>query len=347
MCPSEPDRKVNMKKHAHILVTGGTGFLGRPLVECLVQQGERVRVLGRRLVVRWRHNKFVEHIRADIAEAGVIEAALGGIDQVYHLAATTQEKNWAAYQAATVDASDRLLDCFAAQGGGRMVFVSSLIVYDNDMMRDGLVIDEDFPLEENFCHSTNYARAKTEAERLAQIYLSHPLVKLTIVRPGIIYGPCLKNPFNGVAFNVKGKLLVVLGKGDKLVPLIYIDDVVDALVRIIENQSTIGLIYNLVHPQLPTQNEYLALYRELSGSRCPVVRIPPYALYALTPSFFLIERLIRGLNGRDLHLSHRISRAVKRARFNSERLTKDMGFEPRVSFLEGMHKMLNTGANGS
>ena len=335
-----------IKQQARVLVTGGTGFLGRPLVECLVQQGERVRVLGRRLVVRWRHNKFVEHIRADITEPGVIEEALEGVDQVYHLAAATQG-DLATHLAVTVDGSARLFESFASKGGGRMVFVSSLIVYDNDMMRDGLVIDEDFPLEENFCHSTNYARAKTEAERLAQIYLSHPLVKLTIVRPGIIYGLGLKNPFNGVAFNVKSKLLVVLGKGDKLVPLIYIDDVVDALVRIMENQSTIGRIYNLVHPQLPTQNEYLALYRELNGSRCPVVRIPPYALYALTPSFFLIEQLIRVLNGRDLHLSPRISRAVKRFCFNSERLTKDTGFEPRVSFREGMHKMLNTGANGS
>jgi nucleoside-diphosphate-sugar epimerase len=333
-----------MKNHTHILVTGGTGFLGRSLVERLVQQGERVRVLGRRLVVRWRHNKLIEHIRADITEAGVIEAALRGIDQVYHLAAATQEKNWAAYQAATVDASARLLDCFAAQGGGRMVFVSSLIVYDSDMMRDGLVINEDFPLGENLCYSNNYARAKMEAERLAQTYLAHPLIKLTIVRPGIIYGPGLKKPLNGVAFNIKGKLLVLLGKGDKSVPLIYLDDVAHALVEVMRNERSIGCIYNLVHPEIPTQNEYLALYQKLSGDKRPSIRIPKKIVMLL---FSFTEFALRVSLNRKSHLRRKAARAMKQVDYSSERLREDTCFEPSVSFHEGMHKMLNIGTNDS
>src|SRR5215471_19296451 len=135
-------------KTAAILVTGGTGFLGRPLVEYLWQQGQRVRVLGRRPVVHWRHNPHVEHIRADIAEPGVIESALEGITHIYHLAAATQGE-WATYQAVTVDATAWLLERLVAQGGGRMVFVSSLVNYDGHTMQDGSVVDESFPCEQN------------------------------------------------------------------------------------------------------------------------------------------------------------------------------------------------------
>jgi nucleoside-diphosphate-sugar epimerase len=71
------------------LVTGGTGFIGRALVDALVENGYLVRVIGRRPVVRWRGNPAVEHVRADIADPGVIEAALENSAEVYHLAAAT------------------------------------------------------------------------------------------------------------------------------------------------------------------------------------------------------------------------------------------------------------------
>lgn len=330
-----------IKQQARVLVTGGTGFLGRRLVEYLVQQGERIRVLGRRTVARWRHNDLIEHIRADIAEPGVIEEALEGVGQVYHLAAATQG-DLATHMAVTVDGSARLFESFASQGGGRMVFVSSLIVFDGNLMRDGVIVDEKFPLEQNFDFLGNYARAKVQAERIAQTYLAHPLIKLTIIRPGVIYGPQVKNPLNGVAYPVKGKLLVVLGKGDKLVPLIYIDDVVHALIEIMRNEQTIGCIYNLVHPQAPTQNEYLALYRKLSDDNRPLIRIPK-EIAVLLLSF--AESAFRVAGNRKPHLRRKAVRATRRVEYSSKQLKKDIGFEPSVSFSEGLHRMLRRSKN--
>lgn len=320
-----------------ILVTGGTGFLGRPLVEYLVQRGEKVRVIGRSPVVRWRHNSSIDHIRADISETEAIEMALEDVEQVYHLAAATQG-GWATYQAVTIHASAQLLKSFANQGGGRIIFVSSLGNYDGGAMRDGVVVDESFPLERNPKGRGFYARAKVEADHIAQPYLTRPSVKLTIVRPGVVYGPGMKNPLVGIAFSVLGKVWAVPGTGDKPIPWVYIDDVVQALVHIMENDQTIGHIYNIVHPQMPTQNQYLALYHKLSGDPRPVIRVP---LRNLIPFFSLADRVMRIVGGRDRQLAYKASRLITRTYYSGDRLKEHTGFQPQVDLEEGLHRMFD------
>jgi nucleoside-diphosphate-sugar epimerase len=286
-------------------------------------------------VVHWRHNPYVEHIRADIAEPGVIESALEGITHVYHLAAATQGE-WATYQAVTVDATARLFEHLVAQGGGRMVFVSSLGNYDGHTMQDGSVVDENFPCEQNPQGRASYARAKVEAERIAQRYLRHPKLGLTIVRPGIVYGPGMKNPLTGVVFHIGRIIRYIPGRGDKPLPLIYIEDVVRALVQIIHSSTTIGRIYNLVHPEMPTQNAYLHLYRQLSGDRRPVLRLP---LQRLVPLLHLVDFIMHTFQGRDLQLAYKAARLAKRVYYAGTLVTKDTGFEACVSLEEGLHKM--------
>ena len=330
------------RERAHILVTGGTGFLGRRLVEYLVGQGERVRVLGRRAMPCWQDNGMIEYLRGDIADSRVIKDALAGVEVVYHLAATTQG-DWATHSAVTVDATARLLETVAEEGGGRVVLVSTLMVYDSDAMRNGATVDENFPMAENLECVGNYARAKIEAEHIARNYLAHPLVKLTIVRPGIIYGPGMHNPLNGVAVPLRGKLLVVLGIGDKDVPLIYVDDVSRALVEIMNNEATEGRVYNLIHPDMPNQNDYLTLYRKLSGDTRPVVRIPPRVSLLL---LHVAERVIRASGARRASLVDRASRALKQVRYTADHLERDTGFAPCVGFQEGLQKMLGRGDDG-
>ena len=325
------------RRTTSILVTGGTGFLGLPLVECLLQQGQRVRVLGRRPVVRWRHNPHVEHIRADVAEPGVIESALDGITHVYHLAAATQGE-WATYQAVTVDATTRLFERLVAQGDGRIVFVSSLGNYDGHTMQDGSIVDKNSPCEQNPQGRANYARAKVEAERIAQRYLTHPKLGLTIVRPGIIYGPGMKNPLTGVAFNIGKMIRCILGRGDKPLPLIYIEDVVRALVQIMHSPSAISKVYNLVHPEMPTQNAYLRLYQKLSSDRRPVLRIP---LQRLVPLLRLVDCMMRIFHGRDLQLAYKAARLGKRVYYSGTLVTKDTEFKASVCLKEGLNKMFS------
>ncbi len=318
-----------------VLVTGGTGFLGVPLVERLVKNGERVRVLGRRPKVRWQRNPAIEHIRADIADPGVVDDALRGVRRVYHLAAAT-EGDWESFKRGTIDASAFLLRRMAEFGGGRVVFVSSLGNYDGNAMRDGIEVSEDFPIEQTTSGRGYYALAKTQAERIAQEYLSHPNIRLTILRPGVIYGPRAKNPLAGVAMPFKGKFWIMFGKGDKPLPLVYLDDVIEALVRVMSDDRSIGKIYNLVHPEQPTQNECFFLYRRFSGDRRPLLRIP---LHRLIGVLSVADRVLRRARRRDSELAYMARRLVSRVRYRAERIKDDIGFEPGFDLTGGLGRI--------
>jgi nucleoside-diphosphate-sugar epimerase len=320
-----------------VLVTGGTGFLGRALVDRLVRDGTRVRVLGRRTVPSWRAHPLVDYVRGDVADATVVDSVLENVTAVYHLAAATRG-DWATFRSATVDGTRNLLHTLVGRGGGRVVLVSSLGNYDGGMMRNGDVIDEEFPLEQRTTGRGSYARAKVEAEQLAHAYFSEDCVRLTIVRPGVIYGPGVKNPLAGVAFSIAGLLWVIPGSGRKRVPLVYLDDVVEALVRIMENTATIGKIYNIVHPELPTQNEYLARYRRVAHARGLVVRFP---LGLLLPVLKVGERLVPRL--RERQLVYKAVRILRHVTYVGDALKRDVGFVPAIGIADGIGRMLEAG----
>jgi len=316
------------------LVTGGTGFVGRSLVDGLLARGYRVRAIGRRPVVRWRVTAEVEHIRADISEPGVLEAAVKDVDEVYHLAAATDgDSDY--YQRVTVEAGERLLTLIAANGGGRVIFVSSASVYDAGSMTGEATIDEDFPLEHNPDARGLYARTKTEAELRARAFLNHRTVKLTIVRPGLVYGPRSRNVLNGVAFSLRNRLLITTGTPRKQLPVIYIDDLVDILMRIASSEIAVGRIYNVAHPEMPTTAQFLKTYRELSGDRRPVVDIP---LPRLLPIFSLLDRLSRVL-GRQSNYAYTAARLASSPDFSTDRMRGELHCEPAIGYCDGLAKV--------
>jgi len=178
-----------------VLVTGANGFLGAALVErllvhgierpcCLVRAGsDRSRLDD----VQSRHpEQSIELVEGSLATVDAAAKLFDGVDLVFHLAATMSGAA-ADMFLGTVVASDHLLRALPRET--RVVLVSSFGVYGPAGLPRGSVIDESTPLEPHPERRDIYSQAKRRQERLFSEHAERHGTALTILRPGVIYGP--------------------------------------------------------------------------------------------------------------------------------------------------------------
>jgi len=167
------------------LVTGATGGLGLSLCAALRDAGYVVRATGRSMV----HEERLKHISDEFVRGDLltmdINALCQGIHVVFHAAALSSP--WgpeAAFHAANVVATQRLLAASRAAGADGFVFVSSPSIYA--ALRDQPLLTEDSPLPR---HSLNaYAQTKRVAEELV-LAADTPEFRTVSLRPRALIGP--------------------------------------------------------------------------------------------------------------------------------------------------------------
>jgi nucleoside-diphosphate-sugar epimerase len=270
-----------------VLVTGATGFLGGPLVERLLAQGERdlritVRPGSRRARVEAAAAKVpgarLEFVQANLTVPSEVARAVEGVDVIYHLAASLRGAA-ADMFLNTVIGSKHLLDAIAARPRTRVVLVSSFSVYGVAEEGRGALVDESTPLEPHPDRRDLYAHVKLREELLFRERAARDGFPLVIVRPGVIYGPGGSAFSSRVGLNLFG-LFLSLG-GDNLLPLSYVDNCAEAIALAGRTAPVTGepAVYNLVDDDLPTCRAYLAAYKKQVA---PIRSVPvPYPFLAL------------------------------------------------------------------
>jgi nucleoside-diphosphate-sugar epimerase len=134
-----------------------------------------------------------------------------------------------------------------------------------------------------------------------------------------------------VARRAAGRALV-LGDGEMQLPLVYIDDVVDALVMAAKSSLKGGEVIQIVDPEPWTQNQVLA---EVHGSSAKVMRVPRAAVFALGRA----SELALGLIGKKSPVApYRLASALALRTFDSSRAHKLLGWQPRVGVREGIRR---------
>ena len=245
-----------------VLVIGGTLFIGRQLVEELVKGGHEVSILHRR--PKHEFGRKVENLMADRNDADSVRQALSTrrfevvFDNVYDWErGTTAEQVEATVRAA----GDRL---------SRYIFLSSVAAYG-----DGLNHKESDPLASGY-HADAYVRNKATTERLLfRMHSQHGLPVVTF-RPPFVYGP--NNPFYREQFfwdrMRAGRPVVIPGDGHRLMQFVYVNDLVHAMVRSMEEPRAVGEAFNIGDPKPLTQVEVLERLAKAANCDPTVVRIP-------------------------------------------------------------------------
>jgi nucleoside-diphosphate-sugar epimerase len=306
------------------LVTGASGSLGRAVVARLRAAGHQVRGFERRAPDK--PPEGVEFIIGDLADAASIDRAVQGTEVVVHCAAA-MKGDWAEHKASTVDGTQNVVDACKKHGVKQLVHISSMSVVDWAGMSDAGVVDENAALEPRAEERGAYTRAKLEAERIVR----EAGVPCVILRPGQIFGGGIPLITGAVARNVRGTWLV-LGDGKLELPLVYIDDVVDAIIASIDKKLTHGEVIHVVDPDHLTQQEVL----ELAGDHKRVVRVPRAMVFTLGR---LSEVALRVVGKPSPIGVYRLKSALARLRYDSDLAGKLLGWRPRVGVREGVRRV--------
>ena len=319
------------------LITGATGLLGSHLAEQLVTRGERVRALVRPASdVSFLRTIGVDFVPGDLNDPLSLKKAVTDADVVYHCAARVGDWGpWEAFQSGVIDATRNLLEACRSAQVGRVLHVSSIIVYGHPNEREDRFTEEE-PLGQNlWLWGDYYCRAKIAAEELCRAYPG----PLTIVRPSWIYGPRDRTSLPRVIKALEAHRAAIVGRGDNRLNIVYAADVADGAIRAANSPEAVGRAYNLSSEGELTQREFLTLLTNALG-RGPVRLRFPYRL-AFAGGFFaeLVARAIR--LKRPPHFTRYVVALIGRStRFSIDRARQELGWEPRVSAAVGLQNTL-------
>jgi len=231
----------------HYLVTGGAGFIGFALVRSLRRDGHRVTVVDRR---RLPPLPGVKAIRGDISSRAFLDRleSRRPVDAVLHLAAQTSARISQEKPGLDSDWNSKgtllLLEWCRRHGVSRFLYASSMAVYGQP---EELPVDEMAPV----APVSNYGVSKLAGENYIRAYERQGLLP-TIFRLFNVYGPGqdMANLKQGMAsiylaYVLREREVPVTGELSRFRDFIHVDDVIRAWRLALNNEVTVGKLYNL------------------------------------------------------------------------------------------------------
>jgi len=235
-------------------VFGGSGFLGRRIVGRLATEGMAVRVVSRdadraRAALRAAGLDRVSVFGADVRDQAAVARALAGADAVVNAVSAYVDRG-GAFEAVHEQGAKTLAREALAAGVARFVLVS------------GIGADPE--------SSSPYIRSRGRGERLVQ----EVFPGATIVRPSAMFGP--GDALFGTVAQLARMLpvLPLIGDGRTRLQPVYVEDVAEAIARMLVDPATAGKTYELAGPRVYTLRELFTIALRIIGKRRLLVPLP-------------------------------------------------------------------------
>src|SRR5690606_37862429 len=146
--------------------------------------------------------------------------------------------------------------------------------------QEGKRADESAPLERHADRRGLYTQTKLAAERIVVQAAHERSLPVAIVRPGEVVDDGAPRLSSGIGQR-RGDRVIIFGDGKLVVPLVHVDDLVDAMLECEQRNIRDRSISHLVDPNSASQNELLERYCRTTGERLRVVHVPRMLVLAL------------------------------------------------------------------
>ncbi len=239
-------------KPGHIVILGGTGFVGRHLVPRLQRDRHRITVLSRN---RDTHRELsvlpgVRVVNADVHDPVALRARLEGADAAINLIGILNERgsDGSGFRKAHVELTRSLVESCIATGVARLLQMSALRAGEG---------------------ASHYLKTRGEADRIVQ---ASPLA-WTIFRPSVIFGPG-----DGLFFRFASLLRIApvlpLARAGAMFQPVYVGDVAEAFARALVHPRTAGQVFELGGPRSIALGELVRWTARMTGRRRWIIGLP-------------------------------------------------------------------------
>lgn len=321
-----------------VAVLGGSGFVGRALVQRLLSDGVETTVVARRICPD-AESLGIRFISGDIGDVDFLKNSLAGYDTVIHLASKTGI--WGdreSYHRTNVLGTRNVLDACRANNITALVYASTpAVVYQKD---DLCGVNERTPYARNFL--CDYAWSKAIAEKMV-LDANSDALKTIALRPHLVWGPGDSNRIPRLLGQARCRQLRRVGDGHNLVDVTYIDNAVEAFVLAAKNLH--GPASGAGKPYFISQGEPVNLWNWLNKFfrrlDIPIVEQSTtfrkaYLMGMLMEKTFPMMRIKR----EPCMTRFLAVQLAKSHWFSIENANRDLGYFPKVSTAEGINSIL-------
>lgn len=318
----------------NILITGGTGFIGRHLTAALSKTYPTRCLVRKTSDVTCLRDLNIEITIGDLFVKDSLLPALDGIDLVYHLAGEVYSRRKADYYKGNVLATQNLLEACNEKGKKRIIFLSSVGVYKP-------VITKTLLTEESECDPiTYYGKTKLDAEEI----IKKNNIPWVIVRAPVIYGPNQQALLNRFFINLFNKRRVsIIGTGDNLRSLCFIENLVEGLALLANRTDVHGKIYILSDSLPYTFNGIIETVSSIIKHKIKIKHFPNLLGDILWEIHKLMGNLVNlyfqeiyAIKTMQLNLGCDIANAKKEIGYNPT-VSLEVGIIKTIDWIEGNH----------
>ena len=320
---------------ANILITGGTGFIGIPLVKKLHELGHKLKLLIRESsnTTPFKELNDIDYVIGDVQDISSLEKAVNKVDAIYHLAAYTGiwAKDKSIYYDVNVKGTENVVNV-ALENNLKLFYVSSFTALGPTPQEP---VDETHEKEDFFME---YEKSKFQAKKLVKSYIPKGL-KVMMFYPGIVYGPGDFNIFGRMLFDVmRGKMFplgICPGKGESMTCLSYVYDTSNVLADVINREDLFGEDFILGGENVRFK-EYLDLIAKIGRDK-KAIKLP--FIFAMAYAWLLEVKA--KFNKKSPYLTRPTLRAIKHHRsYSSKKAINKLGYKI-TPLKEGLEETIN------
>ena len=272
------------------LITGGAGFIGSHLAEALLDAGHEVEVVddlstgSMENIEHLKNRRGFQYVIDSVTNEDLLAEQTNRCDVVFHLAAAVGVKLIVERPVHTIETNVHGTEVVLTQANKnsqkkKLVIVASTSEVYGKSTEIPFREDADLRLGATWKHRWAYACSKALDEFLALAYWKEKKLPVIVVRLFNTVGPRQTGQYGMVVPNfvkqaLAGQPITVFGDGSQSRSFTYVGDVVDALMRLVDEPKAVGEVFNVGNGQEISILGLAEKIKEMTGSQSEIVKVP-------------------------------------------------------------------------